>query len=42
MIPYGHQEINNEDINQVKKVLKSFFLTQGPTISKFEKARWWY
>ena len=38
MIPYGHQEINNEDINEVKKVLKSFFLTQGPTISKFEKA----
>jgi UDP-4-amino-4,6-dideoxy-N-acetyl-beta-L-altrosamine transaminase len=37
-IPYGHQDINKEDIAAVSKVLKSDCLTQGPTIEKFEKA----
>jgi len=36
-IPYARQKISNEDINQVKKILSSDFLTQGPTVSKFEK-----
>ena len=38
MIPYGRQEITNEDIEEVEKVLRSDFLTQGPTVPKFEKA----
>jgi len=38
MIPYGHQDINQEDIDAVVNVLKSDFLTQGPAIPKFEQA----
>ena len=37
-IPYGTQDINNEDIKAVNLVLKSDFLTQGPEIKKFEEA----
>ena len=37
-IPYGTQDINNEDIKAVNDVLKSDFLTQGPEIKKFEEA----
>ena len=37
MISYGRQSINKKDINEVVKVLKSNFLTQGPMIEKFEK-----
>lgn len=36
-IPYGRQDINQEDIDAVIKVLKSDFLTQGPEILNFEK-----
>lgn len=36
-IPYGRQEITEEDIQSVVEVLKSDFLTQGPTIEKFEQ-----
>ena len=36
-IPYGRQEINDQDITSVVEVLKSDFLTQGPRIEKFEK-----
>lgn len=35
-IPYGKQYISEDDINFVNEVLKSEFLTQGPTISRFE------
>lgn len=35
-IPYGKQSIDQEDINAVVEVLKSDFLTQGPTVAKFE------
>ncbi len=38
MIPYGRQDINNEDIESIIKVLKSDFLTQGPIVPKFEEA----
>jgi UDP-4-amino-4,6-dideoxy-N-acetyl-beta-L-altrosamine transaminase len=34
--PYGKQEISSDDIDEVVKVLKSDFLTQGPNIEKFE------
>ena len=35
-INYGLHYIDKKDINSVTKVLKSNFLTQGPTIEKFE------
>ena len=37
MIYYGRQSINDSDIESVVKILKSDFLTQGPTIERFEK-----
>lgn len=37
-IPYGKQNITQEDIDAVIAVLKSDFLTQGPAIQKFEEA----
>lgn len=36
MIPYGRQKIDDEDIAEVVKVLKSDYLTTGPVIKKFE------
>lgn len=36
-IPYGHQSINEEDIQAVVEVLKSDFLTTGPKVEKFEQ-----
>jgi dTDP-4-amino-4,6-dideoxygalactose transaminase len=38
MIPYARQDIQQVDIDAVIDVLKSDFLTQGPTIEKFETA----
>ena len=38
MIPYGRQDINESDIDAVVEVLRSDFLTQGPTVPAFEKA----
>lgn len=37
MIPYGRQDISDEDIEAVVRVLKSDFLTQGPAVTEFEK-----
>lgn len=37
-IPYGRQDICKVDIDAVVEVLKSDFLTQGPTIPRFEQA----
>ena len=37
MIGYGHQYIDDSDIEAVVKVLKSDYLTQGPSVSQFEK-----
>jgi len=36
-IPYGRQDITEEDIEAVIKVLRSDFLTQGPSIPAFEE-----
>jgi UDP-4-amino-4,6-dideoxy-N-acetyl-beta-L-altrosamine transaminase len=36
-IPYGRQDINQADIQQVIDVLQSDCLTQGPAINRFEK-----
>ena len=38
LIPYGRQEITDEDINAVISTLKSDYLTQGPKINEFEIA----
>lgn len=37
-IPYGRQNITDDDIQAVVNVLKSDFLTQGPAIKEFENA----
>ena len=37
MIPYGRQDITQEDLDAVRDVLTSDFLTQGPKVPKFEK-----
>ncbi len=36
-IPYGKQDIDNEDIASVVEVLKSDFITQGPKVPLFEE-----
>ena len=36
-IPYGKQNIEQDDINEVLKVLRSDFLTQGPLVEQFER-----
>ena len=38
MIPYGRQDISDQDIAAVVAVLKSDFLTQGPAVPRFEAA----
>jgi UDP-4-amino-4,6-dideoxy-N-acetyl-beta-L-altrosamine transaminase len=38
VIPYGRQEITQEDIDSVVEVLGSDFLTQGPKVPEFEKS----
>ena len=38
MIPYGRQDITEEDIKAVVETLQSEYLTQGPKILEFEKA----
>jgi len=38
LIPYGRQFIDDEDIQEVIKTLKSDFITQGPKIKEFESA----
>lgn len=38
MIPYGKQDISQQDIDSVLDVLKSDFLTQGPQVPAFEQA----
>lgn len=38
MIPYGRQNISEQDIEAVVDVLRSDFLTQGPAVPAFEEA----
>lgn len=38
MIPYGRQDISEDDIKAIVDVLRSEFLTQGPVVPAFEKA----
>lgn len=37
MIPYGRQDINQDDIDAVVSVLQSDYLTQGPQVPQFEQ-----
>jgi len=37
VIPYGRQQIDNQDIEAVVDVLKSDWLTQGPLVPRFEQ-----
>jgi UDP-4-amino-4,6-dideoxy-N-acetyl-beta-L-altrosamine transaminase len=36
MIPYGRQDITQADLEAVQEVLRSDYLTQGPTVPQFE------
>ena len=36
-IPYGRQDINQQDIDAVVETLKADFLTQGPKVNEFEE-----
>lgn len=38
MIPYGRQSLDDDDIAAVVDVLKGDWLTQGPTVGRFERA----
>ena len=38
MIPYGRQDINEQDLQAVMEVMKSDWLTQGPAVPRFEAA----
>lgn len=38
MIPYGRQEITQEDIDSVVSALRSDYLTQGPLVLEFERS----
>ncbi|MBU2869961.1 UDP-4-amino-4,6-dideoxy-N-acetyl-beta-L-altrosamine transaminase [Colwellia sp. E2M01] len=38
MIPYGKQDLNEDDIAAIVDVLKSDYLTQGPKVPEFEQA----
>ena len=37
IIPYGRQDITEDDIESVVEVLRSDFLTQGPAVPAFEQ-----
>ena len=37
MIPYSRQDISETDIDEVNKILRSDFLTQGPTVQNLRK-----
>ena len=37
MLGYGHQYIDDSDIQAVVEVLKSDYLTQGPAVEQFEQ-----
>src|SRR5689334_3531940 len=37
-LPYGRQWIDKRDISEVVRILKSDWITQGPTVKKFEDA----
>ena len=38
ILPYGHQQIDESDINAVVEVMRSDWLTTGPKVAEFEEA----
>src|SRR5262249_57293311 len=38
LLPYGHQAIGEDDIAAVVKILRSDWITTGPTVGEFEEA----
>ena len=38
MIPYGHQSVDEHDVQAVVDVLRGDWLTQGPAVERFEQA----
>jgi len=38
LIPYGRQNVTDDDVNAVIQVLRSDYLTQGPAVTAFETA----
>jgi perosamine synthetase len=38
LIPYGRQQIDDDDVASVVEVLRSGWITQGPKVSEFEEA----
>ena len=38
MIPYGRQSVSDEDVEAVAAVLRSDWLTTGPSVEAFEAA----
>src|ERR1700756_5424944 len=38
MIPYGRQDISDDDVEAVVRTLRSEWLTQGPAVPAFESA----
>lgn len=38
MLPYGHQSIDDEDLEAVRRVLVGDWLTTGPAVAEFEEA----
>jgi UDP-4-amino-4,6-dideoxy-N-acetyl-beta-L-altrosamine transaminase len=37
-IPYSRQQVTDDDIDAVREVLRSDYLTQGPAVTRFEEA----
>ena len=38
LLPYGHQMIDDDDVQAVTETLRSGWLTTGPKVEEFEKA----
>jgi perosamine synthetase len=38
LLPYGHQQIDDDDINAVVETLRSDWITTGPKVAEFEEA----
>ncbi len=38
MIPYAHQDVDEADVQAVADVLRSDWITQGPSVGRFERA----
>ena len=38
LLPYGHQQIDEDDIRAVVEVLRSEWVTTGPKVEEFEEA----